>query len=156
MKNYFLKLYQYNQWANQRVLGALKKQAVTHEKILSLLGHVAVAERLWLYRIKNLPKPDLKLWASYTLDEVTEMFSNTDQEWIDYVNTNEDFSRELRYTNYTGDPFVNTIENIIIHTANHATYHRAQVALLLRQNGLEPVNTDFITFDRIRLGQLKN
>ncbi|MBS1558723.1 MAG: DinB family protein [Bacteroidetes bacterium] len=155
MKNYFLRLYQYNQWANQRVLNALRQQAAANEKILSLLGHVAVAERLWLHRIKNLPKPDLKLWGCYTLNEISEMFSGIDQEWIDYIDSNEDFSSELKYTNYTGDPFVNTLETIIIHTANHATYHRAQVALLLRQDGLEPVNTDFITFDRIRLGQLK-
>jgi len=28
--------------------------------------------------------------------------------------------------------------------------------MLLRQNGFEPVNTDFITYDRIILGQLKD
>ena len=155
MKSYFLKLFRYDQWANQRVLLALKQQQVSHEKILSLLGHVAVAERLWLHRIKGLPKPDLKLWSHYTLDELIEMFSALDMEWIDYLTTNENFDRGLSYTNYTGDPFTNNVESIIIHTANHATYHRAQVALLLRQNGYEPVNTDFITFDRVLLGQLK-
>jgi uncharacterized damage-inducible protein DinB len=39
---------------------------------------------------------------------------------------------------------------------NHASYHRAQVAMLLRQIGLEPINTDFITYDRVMRGQLKN
>jgi len=44
MKRYFLKLYQYNAWANQRVLVCLEKQRVTHEKIISLMGHIAAAE----------------------------------------------------------------------------------------------------------------
>jgi uncharacterized damage-inducible protein DinB len=45
---------------------------------------------------------------------------------------------------------------IMIHQVNHATYHRAQVAMLMRQQGYQPVNTDFITWDRVRTGQLKD
>jgi uncharacterized damage-inducible protein DinB len=44
----------------------------------------------------------------------------------------------------------------MIHLVNHSTYHRAQIATLLRQGGLEPVNTDFITYDRVVTGQLKD
>ncbi|MBS1951557.1 MAG: hypothetical protein OJF59_001229 [Cytophagales bacterium] len=154
MKEYFLKLYQYNQWANQRVLTCLTEQRISHEKVLSLLGHVAVAERLWLHRVKGLPKPDVQLWSTYSVVELEKLFASIDQEWIEYISSNEHFDRELSYTNYTGTPFVSNVESIIIHTANHATYHRAQVAILLRQNGYEPINTDYITYDRIRSGQL--
>ena len=44
---------------------------------------------------------------------------------------------------------------IMIHLVNHSSYHRAQIAMLLRQNGFEPVNTDFITYDRVITGQMK-
>ncbi|HCW09148.1 MAG TPA: hypothetical protein DGG95_17465 [Cytophagales bacterium] len=154
MKKYFLKLFQYNAWANQRVMLALSKQNVTDEKIVSLMGHVAAAEMLWLHRIKGLPKPDVKLWGNYALGELREMFEKIDDQWIKFIESTEQFDRELSYTNYTGDPFVNNVETIIIHTANHASYHRAQVALLIRQKGFDPVNTDFITYDRIVRGQL--
>jgi len=30
------------------------------------------------------------------------------------------------------------------------------VAMLLRQNGFEPINTDYITYDRMISGQLKD
>ncbi len=156
MKKYFLKLYHYNSWANQRVLTCLKDQKVNHEKMLSLMGHIAAAELLWLHRIKGLPKPDVKLWSTYSLDELAEMLSNADQLWLNYVESTENFDRELTYTNYTGAPFTSNVESIMIHTVNHASYHRAQVAQLLRQNGFEPINTDFITYDRVMLGQLKN
>ncbi|GHM99797.1 hypothetical protein WSM22_12870 [Cytophagales bacterium WSM2-2] len=156
MKKYFLKLYQFNAWANQRVLGCLERQQVTLEKPLSLMGHIAAAEMLWLSRIKGLPKPDVKLWSNYSLDNLKTMLSKIDKEWLDFVESNENFDRELNYTNYTGDPFINNVEMIMIHTANHASYHRAQVAMLLRQNGFEPINTDFITYDRVVRGQLPN
>jgi len=155
MKKYFQKLYQFNAWANQRVLKCLKDQRVSHEKIISLMGHIAAAEMLWLHRVKGLPKPDVKLWSNYSLDDLTGMLGKADELWLDYVQATDNFDRELNYTNYTGDPFVNNVEAIMIHTMNHASYHRGQVAMLLRLNGFEPVNTDFITYDRVILGQLK-
>jgi len=154
MKKYFLKLYQFNAWANQRVIKTLADQKVNHEKIISVMGHIAAAEMLWLHRVKGLPKPDVKLWSDYSLEVLSVMLKKADTDWLDYIQNTESFDRELKYTNYTGDPFTNNVESIIIHTANHASYHRAQVAMLLRQNGFEPVNTDFITYDRIVLGQL--
>ena len=74
--------------------------------------------------------------------------------WLDFVTGQESFNRSLTYNNYVGDPYVNNVENIMIHLVNHSTYHRAQIALLLRQKGFEPVNTDFITYDRVITGQL--
>lgn len=154
MKTYLTKLYRYNQWANRRVMKAVRAQSVEHERIRTLLSHVAVAENIWLHRVKGLPKPDLKLWDALSIDRIEELFTAADAGWIEYAEQSQDFSTELHYTNYTGLPFTNTIEAIMIHTANHATYHRAQVAMLLRDNGFEPANTDFITYDRVLRGEL--
>ena len=44
----------------------------------------------------------------------------------------------------------------MIHLVNHSTYHRAQIALVFRQIGLEAVNTDFITYDRVIRGEWKD
>jgi uncharacterized damage-inducible protein DinB len=155
MKHYFLKLYQYNTWCNQRILSALKRQSVADEKILSVLGHVIAAQFLWLHRIKNLPPPDVKLWGNYSLDELETMAEKISKQWIAFIENTDDFNRELSYKNYTGDPFVNNVEQIMIHLVNHSSYHRGQIAMLLRQKGFDPVNTDYITYDRVISGQLK-
>lgn len=154
MKKYFQKLYQYNAWANSQVLECLKKQKVEAGKMLSLMGHVAAAQLLWLHRVKGLPPPKVVLWGDYTLEEIVALNERGGKEWLDYIAGEDDFDRELQYTNYTGKPFNNNVEMIMIHVVNHGTYHRAQVAMLLRQSGLEPVNTDFITYDRTVRGQL--
>jgi uncharacterized damage-inducible protein DinB len=155
MKKYFLKLYQYNAWANKRVLGALTRQRVTDEKILSLMGHVVAALFLWLHRIKGLPAPDLKLWDSYELRQLQELADQAGDQWLRFVEETENFDREMTYRNYVGDLYTNNVEMIMIHLVNHSSYHRAQIALLLRQKGFEPINTDFITYDRVITGQLK-
>ncbi len=155
MKKYFLKLYNYNYWSNKRVLGTIQKQDVSDAKILQLMGHVLAAQYLWLHRIKGLPAPDVKLWGEYSLDTLLKMAEDVGKQWLDFVEGTDDFDRELTYRNYTNDPYTNNVENIMIHLVNHSSYHRAQVALLMRQKGLEPINTDFITYDRVITGQWK-
>lgn len=155
MKKYFLKLYQYNAWANDRVIARLSREDVKDEKILSIFGHVLAAQFLWLHRIKGLTPPNVKLWGEYSLDTLEKMAKDANQQWLDFVESNDNFDRELTYTNYTGDPYTNNVESIMMHLVNHCSYHRAQVALLLRQKGFEPINTDLITYDRVVRGQWK-
>lgn len=155
MKKYFLKLYQYNEWANKRVIGALTRQNVNDDKILSLMGHVVAAQHLWYNRINGLPPAEVKLWGTYTLELVSELASDANRKWIEFVENNDNFDREMTYTNYVGDRYTNNVETVMIHLVNHCSYHRAQVAMLMRQKGFEPINTDFITYDRVLRGQLK-
>lgn len=155
MKEYFLRLYKYNDWANKRVIRVLNEQQVHDEKILSLMGHIVAAQFLWYNRINGLPPAKVKLWGEYSLGQVTEMAEKANEMWIKFVDDNESFDRELTYTNYVGDPYVNNVETIMIHLVNHCSYHRAQIAMLLRQKGFEPINTDFITYDRVLRGQWK-
>lgn len=155
MKKYFLKLYQYNAWATKRVIGTLVRQKVEDPKILSLLGHVVAAQFLWLHRIKGLPPPDVKLWGDYTLEQLISMAEDAARKWLEFVESTDNFDREMTYRNYVGEPYTNNVEMIMIHLVNHSSYHRAQIAMLLRQKGYEPINTDFITYDRVITGQLK-
>lgn len=156
MKRYFLKLYQYNAWGNKRVLDCLTRQQVHDEQVLTLLGHIVAAQFLWLHRIKGLPAPDVKLWGSYGLAQLTGLVEKAGEQWLEFVESTDNFDREMTYKNYTGDPYTNNVEMVMIHLVNHSSYHRAQIAMLLRQKGFEPVNTDFITYDRIMTGQLKD
>jgi uncharacterized damage-inducible protein DinB len=156
MKEYFLKLYRYNAWCNKKVMECLRKQAVSDEKILTLMSHILAAQFLWLYRIKGLPPAPYKLWHQYTIKELSAMEEETSREWLDFVQKTDSFNRELSYKNYVGDSYTNNVEHIMMHLVNHCSYHRGQIAMLLRQKGYEPVNTDFITYDRVITNQLKD
>jgi uncharacterized damage-inducible protein DinB len=155
MKEYFIKLYRYNAWANRKVITCLERQDVSDEKTLDIFGHLVSAQFIWLNRIKDLPKNPFKLWGKYSLSELRVMVEESAELWLEFIRENNDFNRILKYTNYVGDYYENNVQDIMIHLVNHGTYHRGQVALLLRQKGYEPVNTDLITYDRVLLGQLK-
>jgi uncharacterized damage-inducible protein DinB len=155
MKEYFQKLYRYNEWANRRVLGAIEKQQVTHEKTLSIFSHQLSANFLWLHRIKDLPPPDVELWKTYPVERLRQMVDDGSKQWLEFIDSTDNFNRVLKYKNYVGDYYENNVEHIMMHLVNHGSYHRGQVALLLRENGYEPINTDFITYDRVITKQWK-
>lgn len=157
MKPYLLKLYQYNAWANRRVIGCLERQAVTDEKIVSIFAHCVAANFIWYNRFMGLPKSEYKLWGGgYTVADLKNMVEEANERWLSFIDSNNSFDRVLKYHNYVGDYYENNIQDIMIHLVNHGSYHRGQVAVLLRERGYEPVNTDLITYDRVLLGQWKD
>ena len=155
MKNHLLKLYRYNAWANRRVIGCIEQQAVSNPKILSIFGHLVSAQFIWLNRFKGLPKSTFLLWGDYSVVELKQMVEDAASAWIAFIEETESFERVLKYNNYVGDYYENKLEEIMVHLVNHGSYHRGQVALLLRQNGYEPINTDLITYERVISGQLE-
>lgn len=156
MKIFFIKWYQYNAWANRKIVDCLKKQSVADEKILTVFGHLMAANFIWLHRIKDLPKSEFKLWGKYDLDGLSKMVDQADKEWMEFINASQNFDLVLKYKNYVGQYFENNVQQIMIHLVNHGTYHRGQISMLLRQKGFDPVNTDFITYDRVITGQLED
>ena len=119
------------------------------------MGHIVAAQFLWLHRIKGLPPAPVKLWGEYNLSQLTTMAEEAGALWLTFIENTESYDRDLDYINYVGEPYITNVEMIMIHLVNHSSYHRAQIALLLRQKGFEPINTDFITYDRVLRGQWK-
>jgi uncharacterized damage-inducible protein DinB len=55
----------------------------------------------------------------------------------------EFLGEEIRHDTRRG-VYVATVEQTLLHVVNHGTYHRGQVAALLKLHGVEPVDTDFL------------
>ncbi|MBL7855163.1 MAG: hypothetical protein JNL17_12235 [Cyclobacteriaceae bacterium] len=153
MKDFFVKWYAYNAWANDRVLRAMEKQDVHDESILRLFSHLLSAQFIWLNRIKGLPTEPFPLWQVYKLSELRTMTEDAAQNWNAFIESQKSFRHILKYRNYVGDYYENDVEQIMIHLVNHGSYHRGQIALLMRQKGYEPINTDYITYERVVTGQ---
>ena len=52
----------------------------------------------------------------------------------------------VRYVNRQGQTWEYPLWREMYHVVNHSTYHRGQVAAMLRQLGARPVSTDFLVF----------
>ena len=152
MNAYFTRLYAYNEWANLQLLDLLQPHpAQLTEEIFIALSHYLAAQEIWISRIQGRPANVKGVWEIYDLPTCEKLAADTAAAWNSYVPTmtTEDYYRKIAYKNTKGDYYETPVIDIMAHCVNHATYHRAQIARLLRQAGVIPINTDFITYARL-------
>ena len=151
-------LYDYNTWANLRVI-AIARLLNRHEftqdlgtsyrSVQGTLVHILHGEWLWLQRWQGeSPK---QIFASEDFADVTALEARwqiVEREQQNFIGrlTNERLKERLAYENFQGQRWEYSLAHMMQHTANHSSYHRGQVVVLLRQLGKTPVATDFLVF----------
>ncbi len=158
-------LYEYDRWANNRVLQAVS--SLSAEQFTYVLGgglgsvrdtliHIVGGAWIWLEYWKKPPHSPALLAdlrkrrdALFSPDAfpnvaaVRSKWGEVEKEQARFVNrvTNESLEKML--------PFRGTqvrLAHLMQHLANHSTYHRGQVAMMMRQLDVEPLVTDFHVF----------
>jgi uncharacterized damage-inducible protein DinB len=158
-------VYEYDRWANNRALHAastLNAEEFTRDlggsfrSVRDTLVHIVGSQWAWLTYWKE-PSPSsaflADLWtredalfnpsAFPELPAVQLKWAEVEREQVEFVNrvTNESLQRML--------PVLETqisLVHLMQHLANHSTYHRGQVALMMRQLAAKPLATDFAMF----------
>jgi uncharacterized damage-inducible protein DinB len=150
----------YSRWASMRLLDACRpvpeeelRQDVgcSFGTVLDTLEHIFWGDRLWLSRLTGS--------ARTTLNDPGERYSVVElaPAWRAVLDQLQQFSAAAdpealcRHRNLSGAYFEIPNGQIILHVVNHATYHRGQVATMLRQLGHAPHPTDLIVYYRERL-----
>jgi uncharacterized damage-inducible protein DinB len=139
------RLFEYDAWANMTALASLRSASAPPERAVAVLAHVAGAQQLWLSRIRG-EQPKSPPWPDLGLDQLEEKLKDLAKQWSSYVGrlAYEDLARNVTYTNSKGDTFTSSVGDVLLQLLCHGAYHRGQVALLLREAGQQPVNTDYI------------
>ncbi|MEJ2006275.1 MAG: DinB family protein [Cyclobacteriaceae bacterium] len=151
MKKHFLELFEYNNWANERILISIEEMDQPNEKLILLYSHLISAEIIWLNRIKDLPTSPFPLWMAYKLRELRTMTEESTTNWINYIHDHkfETFEEMIFYKNSKGRKYESTIREVITQVINHSTYHRGQIAMKMKEAGVQPPATDYIAFRRL-------
>jgi uncharacterized damage-inducible protein DinB len=158
-------LFEYDRWATGSVLQAASKLSAeqftrdlggSFRSVRDTLVHIVSGEWGWL---KIFKEPALSsafvtdLWtrigttfdpnAYCDIAAVQLKWTEVEREQIEFVNCVTDESLRtmlpVRTTHLS-------LAHLMQHMANHSTYHRGQVSMMMRQLGGEPVATDFARF----------
>jgi uncharacterized damage-inducible protein DinB len=143
----------YDLWANREALLSLRiAESPVAERALALMSHIVATERVWLERI-NDPAQKPPVWPQMTLEEIEQQLQAVSRDWLEILTGGEAaLEREVEYHNSKGEHWVNTVGDVLQHVMMHGTYHRGQIATLLRQHGAAPAYTDYI--EAVRRGRL--
>jgi len=141
---YFLKMFNYDHWANCECLNALRT-VTPQPKVLRLLAHTLSAQKLWLERLQRVPQ-SVAVWPSSTIEDCTALADEMLSSWRKYLTDlpPADLEKEIDYRNSKGESCSSRVDDIITHVLMHSAYHRGQAALEMRAADLQPAYTDFI------------
>ena len=149
MKEHYLQLFKYDDWASGKLLSVLVENRIDNEAILQKFSHILFARQIWLWQI--LGKTELpKQLENASLENLIAAIDADKAEWINYLESadDEDFSYTIEYRRTQGTPFETEIKDILTHVVNHSTYHRGQIAAILKLIYDKVPSTDFIFYLR--------
>jgi uncharacterized damage-inducible protein DinB len=144
---FFKELFEYNHHFNQKLASVFSEEPdKIPEKSIKWFSHILNAHRVWNSRI--LPVEDK--FGVWQMHEVNELMEIDRTNYIDSLKIldRENMESEIQYLTSKGDPFTNTVRDILFHVINHSTYHRGQIAADFRQHNLEPIVSDYIFYKR--------
>ena len=157
-RDHILRLFGFHHWATDRVLDALStvsaaqldgKWGGSFGTGRALLRHVVGVERLWCDRWNGQSAkvlPDYQATnTGHDFRTEWERIKGDQRRFLDAL-TPKQLAGDLTYVNIKGETWTYPMSDILVHCANHGTYHRGQLTHLLRDLDLAAPSTDYLIF----------
>jgi uncharacterized damage-inducible protein DinB len=157
-RNEVVELFDYNDWANARLLGACSNLSQanwsqdvggSYPTLLSVVAHVVGGEWIWLKRWTGESPDSAPGWfkdpTPSSLEDVLQQVQEERRRFLDTL-TERELDREVPYTLLDGSKGVLALSTLLRHLVNHSTYHRGQIASMLRRLNVAPPATDLLIY----------
>jgi uncharacterized damage-inducible protein DinB len=151
-------VYEYNRWANARLLDAASKLTPeqysrdlqsSHRSVRDTLAHILAAEWIWLERWKGVSPNALLIPSEFpTVESLETRWAVVEGAYAEFLNgvTDGSLATVIAYTNTRGEEWAYPLGQMLQHVMNHSSYHRGQVTTMLRQLGAEVSPVDLLVF----------
>ena len=141
-------LYNYNDWANRRLLVAVKETG--SERCRSILSHILTTETEYIERFNGKDSTGFDFWSERSVEELgrlaraasgrfDKLLRRFDEEGLDI---------SIRYRTSKGESKENNFREMLTHVIMHSSIHRGNMILKLRDEGFEPPKIDYIIYLR--------
>ena len=152
------KLFAYNRWANARTLEPVSMLTAeeygrtlggSFPSVKETLAHIYAAEWIWLERWQGRSPRGLPSAQEVpTLEALREKWKAVEERQSAFLASLSEtrMAEVVSYVNVKGETWSYPLGEMLVHLVNHSTYHRGQVATMLRQLGKAPEPTDYLLF----------
>jgi len=160
-KSEILTLFDYNQWANRRILDTAENLSedlftapaeLSFRSLRGTLVHVLSAEWVWRLRCQDgISPPALLSEEDFpTLPVLRADWATEERAMRSYLESldDEDLGGIVRYQNTKDNSFESVRWQILVHVVNHGTQFRSEAAVQLTQLGHSPGDLDLIGYIR--------
>lgn len=145
MKPFFKELFEYSHHFNQKLGDVFNDEPdKTSEKAIKLYSHILNAHQI----LNNRIDPQQKTFGTWEIHAIQDCkdIDKMNYEHSLLILDKFDLIETVNYVTSRGHAYSNSIRNLLFHVINHSTYHRGQVATEFKNNGLEPLVTDYMLY----------
>lgn len=141
-------LYIYNDWANRRMIRALKEGA--SEKCRRILAHLLITEQEYFERLYGKDSFGFDFWQDLTLDECGDLARATAGRYEKLLKKFDDEGLDLKtsYRTSEGVWHENTFREMLTHVLFHSSIHRGNIVSKMRDENFAPPKIDYIIYLR--------
>ena len=137
---------EFMQWADALMLAAVAEHMPGE---IGTLRHIYLAELVWFGRVQGQAGLMLgHLDAPADIGALQEVWPRVHRDWLDWAAALTDWDTISPHLNLKGEEFRMPAWQIVLHLVNHGSFHRGQVAAMLRAAGHTPPATDLILYYR--------
>ncbi|MBN3518971.1 damage-inducible protein DinB [Algoriphagus lutimaris] len=142
---FYQDFFNYNHQTNLKLVASYESlSGQLSPKIIELSCHIMNAHTIWNARLKSIQDP-CKPWDLFPIEKFAEKDQSNFESTMEILHQ-VDLDVKFKYKNSMGKSFESYGSDVLTHIVNHSTYHRGQIAMLMRELGLEPLPSDFIQF----------
>ncbi len=136
--------FEYEQDVHAKVLASLetvpggRRDSSEFRKAVAIFAHVVAARRMWLARLGVIDAAPGGLFPDQPdVAQVAELWREVQGLWRGFLAEMDDagLARVFEYQSLDAGRFRNRIEDILAQLFGHSSYHRGQIAMLVRSGG---------------------
>ena len=141
-------LYNYNDWANRRLIIALKTSP--SEKARRILAHLLITEQEYYARLYGKDSTDFDFWQDLSLEDCGKVAQENAENYEHLLKRFDDegLGQIAEYKTSAGVSQRNTFREILTQVLFHSMSHRGQANSAMRDDGFAPPATDYIIYLR--------
>jgi len=145
MKDFFLDKFEYDFFASKNWIESLESQEeCISEFAIRSMSHNLNVHHIWNRRLLN-KQIESELWDVFPIHFLQKLLEENYRETVEYLEKFE-LTEKIKYHSSEGVIFEKSTIDVLYHILNHSNYHRAQIALDLKQNNLKTPNFNFISY----------
>ena len=147
-------LLEYNHWANTLIGSQIEtlSDEVYNRNLGGSFGsmkatilHILESDWIWLNRFKGTTMTEVPQYDLATAKAVNTEWNKIQTEMAQVV-TRFSSDQNIEFITRKGQPISMSFDDIVTHISHHGSYHRGQLANMIRMTGEKPVSTDYFIF----------
>lgn len=149
----------YHAWATQTILKRIQElpASVLHQEVNSsfptiahALSHIHAVDRMWHLVLTGTSMPEafqatmaLNTANLDSVEEYADLFAKLAEDYTIWLNSCDDVEQTLLLDNPFAGIRETSVSEMLLHVANHGSYHRGNISTMLRQLGHASTYNDY-------------